>query len=118
MKLRKKIILLALAPLVLVLCIIAVMLNHQAVELAREQRNVIEPAYLASKEGRRAQELPDAGAARHYPLFMIQAAWTRQRKRKRDPFLPVWIMGTAAIFLRTTCREPCSCTPAPPSGSE
>ncbi len=56
MKLRKKIILLALAPLVLVLCIIAVMLNHQAVELAREQRNVIEPAYLASKEGRRAQE--------------------------------------------------------------
>lgn len=50
MKLRRKLILLALTPLVLVLCTIAVMVNHQSVELAREQRDVIEPAYLASKK--------------------------------------------------------------------
>ncbi|MCC2682903.1 MAG: histidine kinase [Nitrosospira multiformis] len=50
MKLRRKLILLALAPLVLVLCTIAVMVNHQSVELAKEQRDVIEPAYLASKQ--------------------------------------------------------------------
>ena len=50
MKLRRKLILLALAPLVLVLCMIAVMVNHQSVELAKEQRDVIEPAYLASKQ--------------------------------------------------------------------
>jgi two-component system NarL family sensor kinase len=49
-KLHKKIILLALALLVLVLCAIAVMVNHQSVELAKEQREVIEPAYLTSKE--------------------------------------------------------------------
>jgi two-component system NarL family sensor kinase len=50
MKLRRKLILLALAPLVLVLCMVAVMVNHQSVELAKEQRDVIEPAYLASKQ--------------------------------------------------------------------
>jgi two-component system NarL family sensor kinase len=49
-KLRKKIILLALALLVLVLCAVAVMVNHQSVELAKEQREVIEPVYLASKK--------------------------------------------------------------------
>ncbi|SES67726.1 two-component system, NarL family, sensor kinase [Nitrosospira multiformis] len=50
MKLRRKLILLALAPLVLVLCTVAVMVNHQSVELAKEQRDVIEPAYLTSKQ--------------------------------------------------------------------
>jgi len=50
MKLRRKLILLALAPLVLVLCMVAVMVNHQSAELAKEQREVIEPAYLASKQ--------------------------------------------------------------------
>lgn len=50
MKLRRKLILLALAPLLLVLCAVAVMVNHQAVDLARAQRDVIEPTYLASKQ--------------------------------------------------------------------
>lgn len=50
MKLRPKLILLALAPLLLVLSTIALMVNHQSAELAREQREVIEPAYLASKQ--------------------------------------------------------------------
>ena len=50
MKLRRKLILLALAPLVLVLCMVAIMVNHQSIELAKEQREVIEPAYLASKQ--------------------------------------------------------------------
>ena len=50
MKLRRKLILLALVPLVLVLCTVALMVNHQSAELARAQRDVIEPAYLASKQ--------------------------------------------------------------------
>ncbi|PTQ83008.1 two-component system NarL family sensor kinase [Nitrosospira multiformis] len=50
MKLRKKIILLALAPLVLALVALAIAVNTQSIELAKEQREVIEPAYLASKE--------------------------------------------------------------------
>ncbi len=50
MKLRPKLILLALAPLLLVLSTVALMVNHQSAELAREQREVIEPAYLASKQ--------------------------------------------------------------------
>ena len=39
MKLRRKLILLALAPLVLVLCMIAVMVDHQSGELVRAQRD-------------------------------------------------------------------------------
>ncbi|PTQ83010.1 two-component system NarL family sensor kinase [Nitrosospira multiformis] len=50
MKLRRKLILLALAPLLLVLSTVAIMVNHQSAGLAREQRDVIEPAYLASKQ--------------------------------------------------------------------
>jgi two-component system NarL family sensor kinase len=50
MKLRRKIILLALAPLVLALVALAIAVNTQSIELAKEQREVIEPAYLASKK--------------------------------------------------------------------
>ena len=50
MKLRKKIILLALAPLVLALVALAIAVNTQSIELAKEQREIIEPAYLASKK--------------------------------------------------------------------
>src|SRR5687768_5485656 len=50
MKLRRKLILLALAPLLLVLCTVAVMVNHHSVELAKERREVIEPVYLATKQ--------------------------------------------------------------------
>jgi two-component system NarL family sensor kinase len=49
-KLRKKIILLALAPLILALVALAITVNTQSIELAKEQREVIEPAYLASKK--------------------------------------------------------------------
>jgi two-component system NarL family sensor kinase len=49
-KLRKKIILLALAPLVLALVALAIAVYTQSIELAKEQREVIEPAYLASKK--------------------------------------------------------------------
>jgi hypothetical protein len=49
-RLRKKIILLALAPLILALVALAITVNTQSTELAKEQREVIEPAYLASKK--------------------------------------------------------------------
>jgi two-component system NarL family sensor kinase len=50
MKLRQKIILLAITPLILALCAIAFAVRHQAILLAQQQRAAIESAYLASKE--------------------------------------------------------------------
>lgn len=50
MKLRQKIILLAIAPLILALCAIALAVWYQSTLLARQQRASVESAYLASKE--------------------------------------------------------------------
>jgi len=50
MKLRQKIIFLAIAPLILALCAIAIAVRHQAISLGKQQRTTIEAAYLASKE--------------------------------------------------------------------
>ena len=50
MKLRQKVIFLAIVPLVVVLCAIALFVRHQAVTLAQQQRATIQQAYLASKE--------------------------------------------------------------------
>lgn len=50
MKLRQKIILLAISPLILALCAIAVAVQHQANLLAHQQRASVESAYMASKE--------------------------------------------------------------------
>ncbi|BEV15037.1 cache domain-containing protein [Herbaspirillum sp. DW155] len=49
MKLRQKIIFLAIVPLCLAFAAIALVVRYQAVELARQQRSTIETAYLASK---------------------------------------------------------------------
>ncbi|MES2259708.1 MAG: cache domain-containing protein [Pseudomonadota bacterium] len=50
MKLRQKVIFLAIAPLILALCAIALAVRHQAITLAQQQRDTIQQAYLASKE--------------------------------------------------------------------
>ena len=50
MKLRQKVILLAIAPLILSLCAIALFVRQQAITLAEQQRATIEQAYMASKE--------------------------------------------------------------------
>ncbi|RJF99135.1 cache domain-containing protein [Noviherbaspirillum saxi] len=50
MKLRQKILLLAIAPLIVALLAIAVAVRHQATLLAQQQRTSVESAYLASKE--------------------------------------------------------------------
>lgn len=50
MKLRQKIILLAITPLILALCTIALAVRHQATLLGQQQRATIQAAYLASKE--------------------------------------------------------------------
>ncbi|WP_025917198.1 cache domain-containing protein [Herminiimonas sp. CN] len=50
MKLRQKIILLAIAPLILALCAIALAVRHQAIALGQQQHATIQAAYLASKE--------------------------------------------------------------------
>jgi two-component system NarL family sensor kinase len=50
MKLRRKIIVFATAPLVLALCIMALTVQYQATTLAKMQNEVIQKPYLASKE--------------------------------------------------------------------
>jgi two-component system NarL family sensor kinase len=50
MKLRQKVIFLAITPLILALCAIAAAVRHQSVQLAEQQRATIQQAYLSSKE--------------------------------------------------------------------
>ncbi|MRW86807.1 histidine kinase [Pseudoduganella sp. FT26W] len=50
MKLRQKVIFLAITPLILALCAIALAVRHQSVLLAQQQRDTIQHAYLSSKE--------------------------------------------------------------------
>lgn len=50
MKLRQKILLFAVLPLLLALCVIALTVRHHAISLAQQVREVIKPAYLATKE--------------------------------------------------------------------
>lgn len=50
MKLRQKVILLAITPLILALFAIALAVRHQTILLAQQQRTSVEAAYLASKE--------------------------------------------------------------------
>jgi len=50
MKLRQKLIFLAIAPLIMSLCAIALFVRQQAITLAQEQHATIQQAYLASKE--------------------------------------------------------------------
>lgn len=50
MKLRQKLIFLAIAPLIVALCAIGLFVRQQAVTLAHEQHATIQQAYLASKE--------------------------------------------------------------------
>ncbi|MYM85251.1 histidine kinase [Duganella sp. FT50W] len=50
MKLRQKVIFLAITPLILALCAIALAVRHQSVLLAQQQRATIQQAYLSSKE--------------------------------------------------------------------
>jgi two-component system NarL family sensor kinase len=50
MKLRQKVIFLAITPLILALCAIALAVRHQSVLLAQQQRDTIQQAYLSSKE--------------------------------------------------------------------
>lgn len=49
MKLRQKLIFLAIAPLIVALCAIALFVRQQALALAQQQRATIQQAYLASK---------------------------------------------------------------------
>jgi len=50
MKLRQKLIFLAIAPLIVALCAIALFIRQQAATLAQQQRATIQQAYLATKQ--------------------------------------------------------------------
>lgn len=51
MKLRQKLILLAITPLIVALCAIALAVKHQTNALANDQRTAVESNYLATKQG-------------------------------------------------------------------
>ncbi|HEY0490583.1 MAG TPA: cache domain-containing protein, partial [Telluria sp.] len=50
MKLRQKVIFLAITPLIVALCAIALFVRQEAIALAQQQRATIQQAYLTSKE--------------------------------------------------------------------
>lgn len=75
MKLRQKVIVLAIGPLIVALCAIALFVRQQAAELAQQQRATIQRAYLASKEA----EL------RHYVALATQSIGHLVRTGRSDP---------------------------------
>ncbi|MCC2956438.1 cache domain-containing protein [Massilia sp. IC2-477] len=74
MKLRQKVIVLAIGPLIVALCAIALFVRQQAAELAQQQRATIQRAYLASKEA----EL------RHYVALATQSIGHLVRSGRKD----------------------------------
>lgn len=74
MRLRQKVIVLAIAPLFIALCAIALFVREQAVTLAQQQRATIQRAYLDSKEA----EL------RHYVALATQSIAHLTRSGKND----------------------------------
>jgi two-component system NarL family sensor kinase len=75
MRLRQKVIVLAVAPLIVALCAIALYVRQGAVTLAQQQRATIERAYLASKEA----EL------RHYVQLATQSIAHLTGSGRSDP---------------------------------
>lgn len=75
MRLRQKVIVLAVAPLIVALCAIALYVRQQAVTLAQQQRATIQRAYLASKEA----EL------RHYVALATQSIAHLTGNGRSDP---------------------------------
>jgi len=70
MKLRHKFIFLAIAPLIIALCAIAIAVRHQANTLAMQQRDTIQQAYLASKE---AELKHYVALASHSISYLVQS---------------------------------------------
>lgn len=75
MKLRQKVLFLAIAPLILALCAIALAVRHQSNLLAQQQKAAIEQAYLASKEA----EL------KHYVTLALHSVAHLYGTGRRDP---------------------------------
>ncbi|CDG84397.1 cache domain-containing protein [Janthinobacterium agaricidamnosum] len=75
MKLRQKVIFLAITPLILAMCGIALAVRHQAIMLAQQQRATIQQAYLASKEA----EL------KHYVTLASHSIAHLYRSGRKDP---------------------------------
>lgn len=80
MKLRQKIILFAVLPLLLALCVIALTVRHHAMSLAQQVREVIKPAYLATKEA----ELKNyAAIARHAISHLYESGQTDEKTKEQ-----------------------------------
>ncbi len=83
MKLRQKVLLLAVVPLLVGLCAIGLFVRQQAVVLAQQQRATIERAYLASKEAelRHYVELAQHAIARQVDSGRSDVATREQAER-------------------------------------
>ena len=75
MKLRQKVLFLAITPLILALCAIALAVRHQSNLLAQQQKAAIEQAYLASKEA----EL------KHYVTLALHSVAHLSESGRNDP---------------------------------
>lgn len=83
MKLRQKVIVLAVAPLIVALCAIALFVRQQSVTLVQQQRVTIEAAYLATKEAelRHYVELAAHAITRQLASGRKDAATLEEAKR-------------------------------------
>jgi len=83
LKLRQKVIFLAITPLILALCAIALFVRHQAITLAQQQRDTIQQAYLTSKEAelKHYVSLASRSVAHLYDSGRTDAATLNEAKR-------------------------------------
>jgi signal transduction histidine kinase len=100
MKLRQKFIFLAIAPLIVALCAIALFIRQQAVTLAQQQRATIQQAYLATKQAELEHYVELASHAIAH--LTAPAARTRPRWRKPSACWPRSASATTAISSSTT----------------
>jgi signal transduction histidine kinase len=102
MKLRQKLIFLAIAPLIVALCAIAIFVRQQATSLARQQHATIQQAYLASKQAELEHYIQLASHAIAH--LTASGRTTRPRWTKPSASCSRSASATTAISSSTTCR--------------
>ena len=101
MKLRQKIILFAITPLLIAFAGIAVAVFYQTTALAKLQRNTVEQAYLASKETELKHYIKLGTAAITHLYNAKHQEITLSKKLKK--YCQRLISVTMAIFTSTIC---------------
>lgn len=101
MKLRQKILLLAVAPLTIAMLAIMLTVRHQSIALAQHERQLVESAYLQAKEAELRAHVKLARSA--IAPLLASAAATRPPATKPCGRWPAWISGRTATSSSMTC---------------